>query len=201
MANPDPRIRLRRGTDTQRTDGTLGTPLEGEPCFTTDQKTLFIGDGSTAGGVPATKPASVCQLIAVTSQNINASTTNLVNWTGCFPNYGVDLSHTGSDPTKLTINTTGTYAITGSVVYTSAGVRYNGFLDVLLNGTAIGPQSACGYTRNASDHNHGSLHIPTFLYPCAATNYLQLQVTRESNVTVAADTIARRCLLLAYRVA
>lgn len=50
MANPDPRIRLRRGTETQRTDGTLGTPLQGEPCYTTDTKALFIGDGATNGG-------------------------------------------------------------------------------------------------------------------------------------------------------
>ncbi len=50
MPNPDPKILLRRGTDTERTDGTLGVPDQGEPCYTTDTKALFIGDGATNGG-------------------------------------------------------------------------------------------------------------------------------------------------------
>jgi hypothetical protein len=41
-------LKFRRGTEANRT---AITPAEGEPIFTTDQKKLFIGDGSTAGGV------------------------------------------------------------------------------------------------------------------------------------------------------
>jgi hypothetical protein len=41
-------LKLRRGTDSGRT---AITPAEGEPIFTTDTKQLYIGDGSTAGGV------------------------------------------------------------------------------------------------------------------------------------------------------
>lgn len=45
-------LQLRRGTDAQRLAlGGVNTPLVGEPLFTTDTKKLFIGDGSTAGGV------------------------------------------------------------------------------------------------------------------------------------------------------
>ncbi len=42
------KIQLRRGLETQRT---LVTPDVGEPLFTTDNKQLFIGDGTTAGGL------------------------------------------------------------------------------------------------------------------------------------------------------
>lgn len=41
-------LRLRRGTNADRT--TI-TPVQGEPIYTTDTKQLFIGDGTTAGGV------------------------------------------------------------------------------------------------------------------------------------------------------
>lgn len=41
-------LKLRRGTDSGRT---AITPAEGEPIFTTDTKQLYIGDGTTAGGV------------------------------------------------------------------------------------------------------------------------------------------------------
>lgn len=41
-------LKLRRGTSAGRT---AITPAEGEPIYTTDTKQLFIGDGTTAGGV------------------------------------------------------------------------------------------------------------------------------------------------------
>ena len=41
-------LRLRRGTDAERL--TI-TPLAGEPIFTTDTKSLYIGDGTTVGGI------------------------------------------------------------------------------------------------------------------------------------------------------
>ena len=41
-------LKFRRGTNSGRT---AITPAEGEPLFTTDTKLLYIGDGSTAGGV------------------------------------------------------------------------------------------------------------------------------------------------------
>lgn len=44
------KIQLRRGTDAQRLTKVFDV---GEPVFTTDTKMLYIGDGSTTGGVPA----------------------------------------------------------------------------------------------------------------------------------------------------
>jgi hypothetical protein len=46
-------IQLRRGTNAERS---LITPLEGELIYTTDTKTLYVGDGTTAGGVQVTNP-------------------------------------------------------------------------------------------------------------------------------------------------
>lgn len=41
-------LRIRRGTNADRT--TI-TPVQGEPIYTTDTKKLYVGDGTTAGGV------------------------------------------------------------------------------------------------------------------------------------------------------
>ena len=43
-------LRIRRGTDAQRTNPGI-TPDQGELIYTTDTKKLYIGDGSTLGGV------------------------------------------------------------------------------------------------------------------------------------------------------
>ena len=201
MPNPDPKILFRRGTDTERTDGTLGTPQQGEACYTTDTKALFIGDGSTAGGIPATTPASVIQMLAVATQNINASATNLFQWAGGSPSWGVDFTFdVSTDNTKVIVNTAGTYLVSASVAFTTAEVRYNGFLDVLQNGSATGPRSACGYVRNATGHDHGSLHIPQFIAPASAADYFQLQITRETTPTGTVTTISRRCFLTIIRI-
>jgi hypothetical protein len=42
------KIQIRRGVEAQRT---LITPDVGEPLFTTDNKQLFVGDGTTPGGL------------------------------------------------------------------------------------------------------------------------------------------------------
>jgi hypothetical protein len=45
-------LRIRRGTNTQRQQLTGGnTPLDGELIWTTDTKQLYVGDGTTTGGV------------------------------------------------------------------------------------------------------------------------------------------------------
>jgi hypothetical protein len=49
-------LRLRRGTDSTRTSI---TPVQGEPIYTTDTKKLYIGDGTTAGGIEIGGGASV----------------------------------------------------------------------------------------------------------------------------------------------
>lgn len=48
LENTITKLLFRRGTDSERQTVTFNL---GEPAFTTDSKRLFIGDGSTAGGV------------------------------------------------------------------------------------------------------------------------------------------------------
>jgi hypothetical protein len=47
-------LQIRRGTEAERSSGSF-IPLLGEPVFTTDEKKLYVGDGSTAGGISVGK--------------------------------------------------------------------------------------------------------------------------------------------------
>ena len=53
------KIQFKRGTESGRTGV---TPAEGEPIYVTDTKTLYIGDGSTAGGVAIPDSATLDSL-------------------------------------------------------------------------------------------------------------------------------------------
>lgn len=202
-----PQINIKRGTDTARTDGTLGVPSQGEPIYTTDTKALFIGDGSTNGAVPATVPASLLYLAATTSQNINAlATDNLVVWNIRSPYWGVDLTHSTSvDPHKVTINTAGVYEISATVALespTTAPVRYNGIARVRYNNVAdIGPQGKGGYIRDTSGQDETSLHITPFPFSFSAGDYIWLRVDREPGVTaIQVDTTPRASCLYIKRI-
>lgn len=205
MPNPNPKILLRRGTDTERTDGTLGTPDQGEPCYTTDTKALFVGDGSTSGGTPATCPASVIYLISTNSQNINAAATNNhLEWNVASPSWGVDFTHSTSTNTdQITINTTGYYEFSATVALdatASTPTRYNGIMRMQTTaGLKFGPEGKGGYIRETSGQDETSLHIPTFVYSVTAGTIVRLSIDREATTTDAVDTTARASALYIKR--
>ena len=199
-------IQIKRGTDTARTDGTLGTPAQGEPIYTTDTKALFIGDGSTAGAIPATVPATVLQLTATTSQNINAlATDNLMLWDAHNVAWGVDLTHsTTTDKHKITVNTAGVYEMSVNLALeaqASVAQRYNGIMRVRINDTSnIGSEGKGGYIRDGTDQDETSLSITTFIYEFSAADYFWVKVDRESSVTTQVDTTARASIFYIKRI-
>jgi hypothetical protein len=202
-----PELKIKRGTDAARTS-TLGTPDAGEPIYATDTKALFIGDGSTAAGIPATVPASALVLIASTSQDINAhATENKLLWNVETLAWGVDLTHSTSVNTHLvTINTAGVYELSATVAFdaqSSAATRYNGILRFVFTGTlsgGSGPEGKGGYLRDTGGHDESSLHIPVWAVSLAATDTLYLNVARESTTTEAVDTTVRASTLYIKRI-
>ncbi len=88
-------LQVRRGTNAER----LGiTPAEGELIFTTDTKQLYVGDGSTAGGITS---------IAGTIDSLLADTTPQLGGTLDLNNF--DITGTGN------INITGNIQATGNI--------------------------------------------------------------------------------------
>ena len=62
------KIQVRRGTDAERLTVTLD---QGEPCWVTDKKRLYLGDGVTVGGVlmnPITNAPASSTSIGVSGQ-------------------------------------------------------------------------------------------------------------------------------------
>jgi len=69
-------LQFRRGTDAQRT---AVTPAAGEPIWVTDTQALYVGDGSTAGGVAITgggggggAPTNLSYLVLTASTSLSA---------------------------------------------------------------------------------------------------------------------------------
>ena len=113
-------LQIRRGTDTDR-QGI--TPKAGEPIFVTDTNKLFIGDGSTSGGVAIDTTAGLSNVIEDTS-----------------PQLGGNL-----DLNSKNITGTGNISITGSISATQFDISGSIFADdsTLLvdgvNGRIVGP--------------------------------------------------------------
>jgi len=94
-------LRLRRGTDAQRLtlDGvSIPVPAEGEIIYTTDTKKLYVGDGTTVGGVA----------VDVANSNLNIDDLSDVDTTSVAPTDGQSLVWNNSasefqpgDPTVL----------------------------------------------------------------------------------------------------
>jgi len=74
-------LRLRRGTDAERQIITLAA---GEPYYTSDTKNLYVGDGTTAGGIPvdANSLQSINSLQDVDTQSISPVTGWVLKWDG-----------------------------------------------------------------------------------------------------------------------
>jgi len=210
-------VLIKRGTDADRRGETFA---QGELAYTTDDKTVFIGDGSTAGGTPAIKPPVIATFYNTAEQNINASATdNKLEWNLASPSVGIlnatsgtteDVRHSNStDKERFVINTAGTYLISVSVALdavSSTPTRYNGKLRIIINddsgsGTEIGPSGQGGYLREASGQDETSLHVPMFAYTFAANDYFWAKIDREATTTDAVDTVARASTLFIMRVA
>ena len=208
---------VKRGTDANRRSTTFA---QGEFAYTTDDKTVFIGDGSTAGGTPAIKPPVCATFYNTAEQNINASATdNKLEWNLASPSIGIlnatsgtteDVRHSNStDKDRFVINTAGTYLISVSVALdatASTATRYNGKLRIIINddsgsGTEIGPSGQGGYLRESSGQDETSLHVPMFAYTFSASDYFWAKIDRESTTSAQVDTVARASTLFIMRVA
>lgn len=139
-------LRIRRGTDAQRTGVTF---LEGELIYTTDTKKLYVGDGTTAGGVAIdSTTGSINQLADVNIAGIQIG--QLLEWNGTQFVPGEDQgdkeSITGADSTILVDATNSSINLDGTVkghiipdqneVY-NLGSSSNRFNDLFLSGSTI----------------------------------------------------------------
>jgi len=155
-------LQIRRGTDADR-QGI--TPKAGEPIFTTDTKKLYVGDGTTAGGVAVDTTAGLNDLIEDTTpqlggnldlNNKNITGTGNINITGEVSATSIDLrgSIFADDSTLLVdgvsgkivgpveANVTGdvTGNVTGNLTGNATG-NHSGTFSGVMNGSVFGEDS------------------------------------------------------------
>ena len=212
-------ILVKRGADLARRDGTLGTPAQGELIYTTDDKNVWVGDGSTVGGLPIA-PAALVTMYASITQDINAlAADNKMLWnlhqTPISINDATlvppvtDLTHdrSATGPRALiTVNVDCILEIAVSIAVdatSSTPTRWNGIARVVKGpSTEIGGQGKGGYIREASGQDETSLHIPSFTYEFSAGDTFWVKVDRETSSTAAAvDTTQYASTLFIKRLA
>ena len=139
-------LRIRRGTDAQRAGVTF---LEGELIYTTDTKKMYVGDGSTVGGIAVDSTAgSINNLTDVNIAGVQVG--QILQWDGSnfIPGdeagekdsiFGADSSIL-VDTTNSSINLNGT--VKGHIIPDqnetyNLGSASNKFNDLFLSGTTI----------------------------------------------------------------
>lgn len=126
-------LQIRRGTDAERQ---LFIPLQGEIIFTTDTKKLYVGDGTTLGGVAVdTAGGGGGEPDGNTTYGISAETVS----------GGANLRLTGSDAStdnvklaagsNVTISRTNADTITIAATGDGGAVQLNELTDVVITGT------------------------------------------------------------------
>tara|TARA_B100001287_G_scaffold112314_1_gene94614 strand:+ start:212 stop:2197 length:1986 start_codon:yes stop_codon:yes gene_type:complete len=139
-------LRIRRGTDAERSGVTF---LEGELVYTTDTKKMFVGDGTTVGGIAVdSTQGSINQMSDVNIAGIQVG--QILQWDGSnfIPgdDQGDKESVTGADSTILVDATNSSINLDGTVkghivpdqneVY-DLGSTTKRFNDLYLSGTTI----------------------------------------------------------------
>lgn len=130
-------LRLRRGTDAQR----LGiTPAEGELVYTTDTKSVYVGDGSTVGGVALTTLAS--GMVGNLAGNVNLNTF-AINGIGTIDIIG-NISATGNGEVDGNLTVGGNVTATGEINGNHSGSFFADDSSTIIDGptgTVVGPIS------------------------------------------------------------
>jgi len=133
-------FKLRRGTDAQRL---AITPAEGELIYTTDTKELYVGDGSTVGGVAVDTGTvsftGVASNITPDVNNTRTLGTSGLRWNnGFFTNVNASGTVTAAITGNVTGNLTGN--VTGNVTGNLTG-DVNGDVTGDLKGSVFGDDS------------------------------------------------------------
>lgn len=137
-------LRLRRGTDAERQAVTF---LEGELVYTTDTKKVFVGDGSTLGGVAIDSAlGSIGTLTDVDISGVAIGQVLQWNGTSFVPGSADKESVYGNDSTILVDTISSAINLDGTVkgnIVPDANIAYdlgsssNRFRDLYLSGTSI----------------------------------------------------------------
>jgi hypothetical protein len=114
-----------------------------------------------------------------TASGYNINTTTTISWNS---EDIKDSGYTHSNSTNndsITITQAGTYKIYAAITYTTAVVRANVALQILVNGTATGARGAGGYVRSQSGHSDGTTIVEDYV-TLSANDVIKIQTSQEA---------------------
>lgn len=155
-------LQFRRGTDAQRT---AVTPAAGEPIWVTDTQALYVGDGSTAGGVAITgggggggAPTAASYLVLATHTSLSAERVLTIGTGLASTDAGANGSYTIAIGTHAA-----SYVNSGTLALARGGLAadISGFGPGFLRQTALGAAvSVSGIVAtDLPTHNHVASNI------------------------------------------
>lgn len=129
-------LKLRRGTDAQRV---VITPAEGELIYTTDTKKLYVGDGSTSGGVAVdTSGSGITDLVQDTTPQLGGDLDVNSHQITSSSNGNISILPNGSGeiilPNSLKIDSLGNIEKSTSLSISPTGYVYIGSGSQLIDG-------------------------------------------------------------------
>ena len=137
-------LQFRRGTAANRTANNF-TPVVGEPIYETDTKKLFIGDGSTVGGVNVNSAFEVSELADVTLTSETITNPDTYSVTSNVLTLVFDAGHPFTANQSISIASSSVTALNGSYTVTSVTAT-----NVVVPITGVADTSSTSLTANVS---------------------------------------------------
>jgi hypothetical protein len=184
MTNPTGSILLRRGPTTDRL---AFVPLDGEIIYDTDQKKVYVGDGSTYGGKTVTSDITISgtgQVLNIPNSALQNSTISGIALGSSLYNlnFGTHLtgtSYNGSVAVSLGVDATDANTASKIVARDGSGNFSAGTITATLNGNATSATTATTATTASSVTNGvyttGSYSNPTWITSLSETKVLPSQ--------------------------
>lgn len=189
------KIQIKRGLSANRTSI---VPASGELLFTTDDKSVYVGDGSTAGGVPVGRQQY--ELISTATVS-GASTVDFTNLSSAYSQYLVVVTNMGvnrsggsfvgirvSHNNGVTFETT-SYNFTTLVTSSAPSVDGGGSTSGSEIGLALIYEQAPAYSNIAFSITGAGVAAATTIDGYGATSNASVRFNGRRNVTTAVNAV------------
>jgi len=184
MTNPTGSILLRRGPTTDRL---AFVPLDGEIIYDTNEKKVYVGDGTTYGGKTVTSDITISgtgQILNIPNSALQNSTISGIALGSSLPNltfstHLTGTSYNGSSAVSLGVDATDANTNGKIVARDSSGNFSAGTITATLNGNATSATTATTATTSSSVTNGvyttGSYANPSWITSLSETKVLPSQ--------------------------
>jgi len=156
----------------------LGNDLAQEVAAINAQMIRHIPEQQSAASVYAFN-----RVIGTGTQAVT-STLTAITWNASNDSFGSDVTYSGANPTRLTVQSDGVYRICGYAAIQSTAQRAQAALEILVNGVATGFQRSGSYIRNSGTaYDYWTMDITSTPFNLSASDYVELGIGQVTGAT------------------